>query len=79
MWRAATRMYAALETQQGARKPSSAHGRTEDAMTDTAAGRRARPWVALVAGAFAVMAALLLVVLGGGTGGPRRREAWTWT
>ena len=48
-------------------------------MTDTAAGRRARPWVALVAGAFAVMAALLLVVLGGGTGGPRRREAWTWT
>ena len=44
-------------------------------MTDTAAGRRARPWVALVAGAFAVMAALLLVVLGGGTAGAQEARS----
>jgi uncharacterized repeat protein (TIGR01451 family) len=37
-------------------------------MTDTTSGRRARSWVALVAGALAAMAALLLA-LGGGVAG----------
>lgn len=60
---------------KGAGIPSSAHRRTEDTMTNTTSGRRARLWAAaLVAGVLAAMAALL-VVLGGGAAGAQETRS----